>query len=177
MMTVKQAEQSERTEWGTWECSGITGEIYQVRDGWIADSPSVIGAGSPVASPEHAAEAAYRREATLGSVLGDVVSRYRIEHPGVEVSAYAVHGNDPWCSAPGEPAEGGRYSNLMPWEREMVKTARVNQSMHVMLRVGETVVSAAVANRHVVIVRTESGLETGRWRVLDGCRKVALFLV
>jgi hypothetical protein len=26
------------------------------------------------------------------------------------------------------------------------------------------------------MVRTENGTETGRWRVLDGCRKVALFL-
>lgn len=176
MITVRQAERSKRTGWGTWGCAGVTGKIYQVRDGWIADSPSVIGAGAAVATPEQAARAAWRREVMLGSVLADVVSRYRIEYPGTEARAYAAHGNDPRQGAPGEPSEGGRYANLMPWEREMVRTARVNMSMYVILKAGETVVSAAVAGRHVVIVRTENGLETGRWRVLDGCRKVALFL-
>lgn len=170
--------------WGTWECAGARGTIRETAGGgYVGESAAVIAGETAAtrATPEDAAREAYRREAVLAPVLGDILARYRIEHPQEDTArVYAVTGNDPRAEADGEPGEGARYANLAPWEREAVKVARANARLAVVLATGdgdtETVTRAAVAGRHVVIVRYENGAETGRWRVLDGSRKVALFL-
>lgn len=165
---------------GRWECGGVSGLIWRCGGGYVADSPALIinGRAAPSASMDDAARRAYRREVVLGPMLDGIRRKYVIEHPDTSalVAVYAVDANDPSAAFDGEPAEGGRYANLMPWEREAVRVARANARLAIMVKDENVVTLAAVAGRHVTLIRTENGAETGRWRVLDGCRKVALFL-
>lgn len=179
-LTVQSAPTA--SAWGTWECGSARGTIRVGDYGYVGESAAVLAGDSAVATatPEEAARAAYRREVVLAPVLADILARFRIEHPAAEAAAYAVTGNDPRAAVDGEPGEDARYVNLAPWEREMVRTARANARMAVMVMVRENgreaVTQAAVAGQYVVMARFEDGAETGRWRVLDGSRKVALFL-
>lgn len=168
----------EGAAYGTWECAGLRGTIWRVTDGFTADSLSVISTGkaSPQATPEAAARAAYRRQVALASDLDGLVRKHRIEYPAVEVVVYAVDPNDPRAEFEGKPDAARRYTNLRPWEREAMSAARTHSRLGIMVKCGEAVTLFAVAGQHVTIIRTENGVETGRWQILDGCRKVPLFL-
>lgn len=163
---------------GTWASGRTGGTIWAAGSGYVADSPAVVITGTAAAHPtmDDAARAAYRREIVMAPELATVASKYRIEHPAAVAAVYAVDANDPRAGIDGEPRDGGRYVNLMPWEREAVKVARAHARLGIAVRDGKTVTLVAVSGGHVTMVRTENGTETGRWRVLDGCRKVALFL-
>lgn len=162
--------------YGRWECAGQTGRIIVAGDGFVADSPSVItnGRARPSGTMDEAARRAYHREVLVAPALDGVRRKYRIDLRAA-AAVYAVDANDPAAEFDGEPDKKGRYTNLLPWEREAVKVARENRSLSVLVKDGDTVHLFAVAGKHVTIIRTENGAEVGRWRVLDGCRRVALF--
>lgn len=162
---------------GRWECGGVGGSIWLHNGGYVADSPAIIINGTAAAFPtmDDAARRAYRREIIIAPVLADVRRKYAIEHPGRPVAVYAVDANDPAAEFAGED-KAGRYWNLMPWERAAVLLARANARLAIMVKDADVVTLAAVAGKYVTLIRTDNGVETNRWRVLDGCRKVALFL-
>ena len=164
-----------------WVREGARGTIWRTAAGYVADSPSVIVnavRGPFYSTADAAVRAALFREATIAPELGGVTRKYRIEHPATLPAVYAVDGNDPRAVPDGEPAEDGRHrhTNLMPWERELLRVARTHARMTIVLIDGETATAAAVGGRHVHLTQTKNGVEVGRWRVEDGSRKVALFL-
>lgn len=171
-------DMAEGRVYGRWECAGAAGTIRRDAAGFTADSPAVIQTGAARAYPtaDEAARAAYAREIALAPELAIIRSKYRIDNAFRDPAVYAADPNDPRASFDGSPVPDGRYANLLPWERAAVKVARSHARLSVMVRDGDVVTLFAVAGGHTTIIRTENGAETGRWRVLDGCRKVALFL-
>lgn len=176
-MTTTPTEES--TVYQQWERGETRGMIWRTAAGFVADSPSVVvdtATGPFSATAEEAARAAYFREVLIAPALDDVARKYRIEHPDTTPAVYAVVGEKRADLFGGEPAANGRYTNLMPWERALMRVARTNARMAILLKDGDTVTMAVVGGRYVHLLRTENGAEVGRWRVEDGSRKVALFL-
>lgn len=167
------------TRGGVWECGGRRGAIWLAAGGgYVADSPALlVGGREPgMATMDDAARLAYRRDVLLAPALETVRRAHRIEYPAEDVAVYAVTDNDPLAEAAGEVDEAARPTGLTPWERLAVRAARENRSTSIMVKMGDRVTLFAVAAKHVVIVRSDNGEETGRWRVLDGARKTPLFL-